>query len=460
MTIASLLPIAARTSRSMPGGVSMMIVAPSPSSTARDSSRSEGASTTCTPLSGASSSHSAAVACGSASMRSTGPASWSRAARYTAVVVFPTPPFTFTTPMRTAPLSHLYWQSGLSRLSRTDGTCRAQSMLPDTPGAAAGFVVEFVTCLTVSLLHFHMSTCETYMTTPVTGSSYTLLDISSVMCHNLSGTLSMNTVEYFGLNEQPFRIGPDPRYLFYSGQVKEAIAKCEYMARDRVGPIYMYGPIGSGKTSILRRLTERLGTDPRYTVAYVISPNVRRANTFLKIIMDAFDVPALRSYDANLKLFETFLIEQYKAKNIPVLFLDEAQNANRDALRLVHYLLNFETATLKLLQIVLAGQQELAAKILRYQELASRMFPIAINAMSERDLEEMVRFRWLVAGGKELPFVKGNGAYKNLYAYTKGLPRDAVKVCDEVLRELQASGRRQATIAEVEALAQQFNLTI
>src|SRR5512146_3259652 len=60
----------------------------------------------------------------------------------------------------------------------------------------------------------------------------------------------MSTVEYFGLNEQPFRIGPDSRYLFYSGQVKEAIAKCEYMARDRVGPIYMYGPIGSGKTSI------------------------------------------------------------------------------------------------------------------------------------------------------------------------------------------------------------------
>jgi type II secretory pathway predicted ATPase ExeA len=64
----------------------------------------------------------------------------------------------------------------------------------------------------------------------------------------------MTVLEYFGLNEQPFRLGPDPRYLFYSGQVKEAIAKCEYMARDRVGPIYMYGPIGSGKTSILRRI--------------------------------------------------------------------------------------------------------------------------------------------------------------------------------------------------------------
>ena len=67
----------------------------------------------------------------------------------------------------------------------------------------------------------------------------------------------MNTVDYFGLNEQPFRIGPDPRYLFYSGQVKEAIAKCEYMARDRVGPIYMYGTemhcASSTTSSTLRR---------------------------------------------------------------------------------------------------------------------------------------------------------------------------------------------------------------
>src|SRR3954462_8457485 len=114
----------------------------------------------------------------------------------------------------------------------------------------------------------------------------------------------MTVLEYFGLNEQPFRLGPDPRYLFYSGQVKEAIAKCEYMARDRVGPIYMYGPIGSGQTASLRRTTERLSTDKRYTVAYVISANVARANTFLTVIMEAFDVQTGRSYDANLKLFE------------------------------------------------------------------------------------------------------------------------------------------------------------
>jgi general secretion pathway protein A len=162
----------------------------------------------------------------------------------------------------------------------------------------------------------------------------------------------------------------------------------------------------------------------------------------------------------NLKLFETFLVDQYKAGRVPVVLLDEAQNANRDALKLIHYLLNFETATTKLLQVVLAGQQELAAKILRYQELASRMSPIAINAMSSQDLEEMIRFRWMVAGGKEPPFVRGDGVYKTLYAYSEGLPRDAVKICDEVLRELLATHRKHATVADIETIAQQFNLRI
>lgn len=268
----------------------------------------------------------------------------------------------------------------------------------------------------------------------------------------------MTVLEYFSLNEHPFRLGPDPRYLFYSAQVKEAIAKCEYMARDRIAPIYMYGPIGSGKTSILRRLSERLGADKSYNVAYVITPNVRRANTFLKVVMDAFDLASVRNYDANLKVFEASLVEQYQKGSTPMLLLDEAQNANRDALRLFHYLLNFETATTKLLQIVLAGQEELAAKVLRYRELASRMFPVAINAMSSQDLAEMIRFRWMVAGGKTVPFATGDGVYKALFTRSKGLPRDAVKLCDEILRELLATQRKQATAADVETIAAQLNL--
>ena len=61
----------------------------------------------------------------------------------------------------------------------------------------------------------------------------------------------MDVTAYFSLNELPFRISPDPRFLYFSDQVKEALAKCEYMARERIGPIYIYGPIGSGKSKAL-----------------------------------------------------------------------------------------------------------------------------------------------------------------------------------------------------------------
>jgi len=86
------------------------------------------------------------------------------------------------------------------------------------------------------------------------------------------------------------------------------------------------------------------------------------------------------------------------------------------------------------------------------------MFPIAINAMSSTDLEEMIRFRWMVAGGKAMPFVEGDSVYKTLFARSKGLPRDAVKVCDEVLRELVASERKKATAKDIETIAGQLNL--
>jgi general secretion pathway protein A len=76
--------------------------------------------------------------------------------------------------------------------------------------------------------------------------------------------------------------------------------------------------------------------------------------------MESFEVKTERAYDQSLKNFESFLSQQYEAHTIPLLLVDEAQNMNREALKLIHYLLNFETATTKLLQVVLAGQEELA----------------------------------------------------------------------------------------------------
>src|SRR6266446_5289659 len=190
-------------------------------------------------------------------------------------------------------------------------------------------------------------------------------------------------VKYFGFSEHPFISNPDPRFLYFSSQVKEALAKCEFMARDRIGPIYMYGPIGSGKTSLVRRLQEKLSLDQKYNVKLLISPNLKSSNAFLRMILDT--------------------------------------------LKLIHYLLNFETSKTKLLQFVLVGQEELGTKIMQYRELASRMYPIAMNAMSLDDLKDMITFRLTVAGHKGSLFEDMDEAYKILYTYTKGLPRDAIK---------------------------------
>src|SRR3984957_1393262 len=212
-------------------------------------------------------------------------------------------------------------------------------------------------------------------------------------------------IKYFDLNEHPFMTSPDPRYLYFSSQVKEALAKCEFMARDRVGPIYMYGPIGSGKTSLVRRLQEKLSQDEKYNVKLLISPNLKSSNAFLRLILETFDVKTERSYTASLSNFEQFLVTQYKENKIPVLLIDEAQYMNRDTLKLIHYLLNFETSKTKLLQIVLVGQEELGSKIMHYRELASRMFPISMTAMSLDDLKDMILFRLNVAGYRRDLFV-------------------------------------------------------
>src|SRR3954468_13535147 len=274
-------------------------------------------------------------------------------------------------------------------------------------------------------------------------------------------TMDINAIiKHFELNEHPFMTSPDPRFLYFSSQVREALQKCEFLARDRIGPIYMYGPIGSGKTSLVRRLQEQLGQDERYNVKLLISPNLKSSNAFLRLILETFDVKTERSYTASLSNFEKFLIEQFQQSKVPVLLVDEAQYMNRDTLKLIHYLLNFETNKTKLLQIVLVGQEELGTKIANYKELASRMFPIGMSAMSLEDLRDMINFRLSVAGYRGELFEDGDEAYKTLYAYTKGLPRDAIKVCFEVLIELASQRKKKANSKHVEEIAKGQNLRL
>src|SRR5438874_5676887 len=268
----------------------------------------------------------------------------------------------------------------------------------------------------------------------------------------------MDVLEYFRLDEEPFRLSPSPRFLYLNDQVKQATSKVQYMTTHRTAPLYMYGAIGSGKTSILRRLYEELSENELYILRLLIAPNIKTSNSFLRAVMDAFGVPTDRAYERSLKKFEAFLVEQYKQGKVPTLFVDEAQNMTRYVLKLIHYLLNFDTSDVKLLQIVLTGQEELSDKVKRYKELASRMIPIAINPMSPADLEDMLKFRWSIASGNksELPF--DQEALAEVYAFSKGLPRDAIKLSDEVLRSLYLQQVTRAGSEHVRTAAQDLDL--
>src|SRR2546426_12430513 len=100
----------------------------------------------------------------------------------------------------------------------------------------------------------------------------------------------MDLLNYFHLDEEPFRLSTSPRFLYLNDQVKQATAKVAFMTKHRTAPLYMYGSIGSGKTSILRRLYEELRVDETYNLRLLIAPNIRAANSLLRAILDVFGV--------------------------------------------------------------------------------------------------------------------------------------------------------------------------
>jgi general secretion pathway protein A len=236
---------------------------------------------------------------------------------------------------------------------------------------------------------------------------------------------------YFNLKERPFSISPDPRFFYLTTQHKEALTNCQYMITNRVGPVYVHGDVGTGKTTIARRLFQQLFDDPKYIVAMIISPNLKSSNALLRLIMKEFNVKTDKKYENSLTLFGEFLQDSAGKAKIPVLFIDEAQLLKPDMLELVRFLLNFETNTQKLLQIVLFGQNELAANLESKKELKSRMYRSALASLNRNDMENMIQFRFQVAGGDKHPFTQDG--LDELYKLTLGLPREICKITDMAL---------------------------
>ena len=207
---------------------------------------------------------------------------------------------------------------------------------------------------------------------------------------------------FFGLQEKPFAITPDPRYLYLSERHAEALAHLLYGINEAGGFIQLTGEVGTGKTTVIRSLLEQL---PGHAdVALILNPRVTPAE-FLLTICEELHVPVPESGQGSTKtlmdLLGRHLLDTHARGRRVVLIVDEAQNLSTQTLEQVRLLTNLETATTKLLQIILIGQPELR-ELLDQPELRQLAQRITgryhLNPLSEDESAGYVKHRMRVAG--------------------------------------------------------------
>jgi general secretion pathway protein A len=230
--------------------------------------------------------------------------------------------------------------------------------------------------------------------------------------------------KFFGLEEEPFRLTPDPRYLYLSSKHAEALAHLRLGLTESSGFVCITGEIGAGKTTLLRAFLAELGPD--VAAAYTFVPPLSAVELLLKICREFGVRPASERQSDIIDALHGFLLEQRMKGRICVVVLDEAQALSIELLEQVRLLLNFETTTEKLLRIVLVGQPQLQ-KLLLDPDLAQLNQRITLRwhlgPLSFRQTVAYVRHRLTVASEGRATDVFTGPALRMLHSVSGGVPR-------------------------------------
>jgi len=240
---------------------------------------------------------------------------------------------------------------------------------------------------------------------------------------------------FFGLQEKPFAITPDPRYLYLSERHAEALAHLMYGINEAGGFIQLTGEVGTGKTTVIRSLLEQL---PGHAdVALILNPRVTPAE-FLLTICEELHIHVPESGRGSTKtlmdLIGRQLLDTHARGRRVVLIVDEAQNLSTETLEQVRLLTNLETATTKLLQIILIGQPELRALLDQpdLRQLAQRITGrYHLNPLSAEETAGYVKHRMRVAGATAEVFTPS--ALREIHRLSGGIPRVINVICDRAL---------------------------
>lgn len=249
----------------------------------------------------------------------------------------------------------------------------------------------------------------------------------------LSGVLIMYE-EFYGFRDSPFRLTPDPDYLFLSTNHQEALGHLLFGVSEGNGVVVITGEIGTGKTTLLRTLVRNL--DPQTTVAYIFNPALS-ALELLQTINTDLGIPATSTSKKELiDELNRFLLEQQAAGRRVVVIVDEAQDLEPAVLEQLRLLSNLETEREKLLHIVLVGQPELRS-ILARSELAQLDQRVTLRwhlgPMNAEETAGYVRHRLRVAANGREPVRFTPAALRQVYRFSRGIPRVINVLCHRVL---------------------------
>jgi len=240
---------------------------------------------------------------------------------------------------------------------------------------------------------------------------------------------------FFGLNEKPFSITPDPRYLYLSERHAEAMAHLLYGVNEAGGFVQLTGEVGTGKTTIVRSLLAQAPKNAE--IALILNPRMT-APEFLLTICEELGIGVPDSATESLKdlvdILSQYLLRAHAGGRRVVVVVDEAQNLAPEVLEQVRLLTNLETNTQKLLQIILIGQPELRELLARNElrQLAQRITGrYHLNPLSSEETTSYVRHRLRVAGATADIF--NRFALEEIYRLSGGVPRVINVICDRAL---------------------------
>jgi putative secretion ATPase (PEP-CTERM system associated) len=240
-------------------------------------------------------------------------------------------------------------------------------------------------------------------------------------------------LELFGLSEMPFRLTPDPHFLFASKQHARAKAYMESTIWLADGFVVITGEIGSGKTTLIESFLAEL---PENVILAQISQTQLSPVEFLQALLVEFGFKPFRQKKIELlATLREYMIEQYAAGKTLLLVIDEAQNLSRRVLEEVRMLSGIESQKDKLLRIILAGQPELQRKLESpsLEQLRQRVrLMFHLTALSKRETREYIEHRLQVAGAQGRQVIKDD-AYDLIFRYTGGIPRLTNILCDTAM---------------------------